>query len=145
VLYNKKGPILDEILQNADKIKELGLRLLEIKERGYPLTDEYEELAYKYLVETESAGDARSRELYADEYRKEKEVEHRLRIDKRGRELMAKIREIDAELKKLNLEIDNLKEKKIPLEVKAGLTASQLLKERFTGLKKAADEAGDEY
>jgi hypothetical protein len=139
VLNRKREQILDEILNNADRIKELELQLLEINEKGYPLTDEYEELGFKYLTEIESANDARSRELYLDEYRKSKEMEHRLRVDKRGRELMAKIREFDIEQKKCKLEIANLKEKKIPLEVKAGITISQLLKERMVQLKVEED------
>ena len=138
---NRRERILDELLQNADRIKEMELQKLDLLREHGPMAEELEEIAYRLLTEIESANDARSRELYSDEYRKDKEVEHRLRIDKRAKELTPGFRKFDIELKKLDLEITNLKERKIPLEARAGIALDQLIKERLSQIREENEEA----
>lgn len=136
---NERVAILDELIHNADRRKELELKRLEIKQEQQPIVEEYREIQYRYLTDVESANDARSRELYADEIRKEKEVDHRLRIDRRAKELISQLRQFDVEYKKMEIEIDNLDEKRIPLMAKAGIYLPASVK-RALEEEKAEDE-----
>jgi ABC-type multidrug transport system ATPase subunit len=110
-----------KLMEMADKVAELERKKLELENEGDPLREDYEEMEYEATLDVEKAGDAKSKALYADPYRKEQEIDHRLRIDPKAKELAARLDKIEYEVDKINIELDKLESQKRVLEGIAGV------------------------
>ena len=115
---------INEVTQIADAVKEFELKRLALEKEQQPLLQEYQELEYKHLTEIESAADARSRALYANENRKIMELQHRLRRDQKAKELTEKFTGMQSELERIQVELNHLKDKRLSALSAIGLVRS---------------------
>jgi hypothetical protein len=97
-----------ELLNIGDALKELELKKLDLANETKPLLADFQEIRYKLITAVENTGDVRSRDLYADEDRKNIEIEHRLRMDAKAIELRKKLTQLQYEIEKAEIEIDHL-------------------------------------
>jgi hypothetical protein len=114
---------LTELGQVSDRLKDLKLKRLELESEQEPIVLDYKEVRYKYLVAIENEDDPRG--IFANEDRKQDELEHRLRLDPEARDLSLKLRQSYKDLEQADIEIENLKDKKMVLLTTLGLPFPQ--------------------
>jgi len=134
---------LAELTRVSDGIKELKLKRLRLEAEQEPIVTDYQEIRYRHLVEIENEG-AKSKALYANDERKQEELEHRLRLDLEAKELSLRLRRKAQEIKQTDIEIENLKDKKLVLLTSLGLPFPQDLMDILDEEMEEEDEEQDE-
>ncbi len=138
---------LAELGRISDGIKELKLKRLELEAEQDPILHEYKETRFRHLLSIENMEDLRSNALFANDERKQDELEHRLRLDPKAKELSLRLRQKSREIEQVDIEIENLKDKKLVCLTSLGLPFPQDIMDILSdGMEEAdyTDEDGDE-
>ncbi len=112
--------MIEELLQIADRIKDLRLELKRLQREHRDLWKKRDELEYRHYTEIYNAVDEKGKLIYTKEDRRRREVEHRLRNDKEAIELNTKSKEFSEKEERISSEIERLQDRKITLLVALG-------------------------
>ena len=135
---------LAELAQVSDAVKELKLKKLDLQSEQETIVTEYKEVRYQHLVALENEADERTRALCSNEGRKREELEHRLRLDPRAKELALKLHQNARENEQVDIEIENLKDKKLVYLTSLGLPFPQDIMDIISCELEEDDESQDE-
>lgn len=119
-----------ELLDIIDRIKELELKKDKVEKALSPLREEYAEIRYHLYDQVYETLDEKGKLKYSNEDRRESEVQHRLRNDKRAVELQNERTQYLDELSKIITEINRLQGRKLVLLVSMGAPLPQDIMDR---------------
>ncbi len=114
-----------ELLEIIDYVKELELKKNKIERALSPLREEYAEIRYHLCDQVYETVDEKGKLKYSNEDRRQSEVQHRLRTDKRAVELLNEIKQYRDEIEEIITEINRLQDRKLVLLVSMGAPLPQ--------------------
>lgn len=135
---------LTELGLVSDTLKELKLQKLRLQAEQEPIVTDYKEIRYKHLVALEHETDEWIKAVCGSEDRKREELEHRLRLDPQAKELASKLHQNSREIEQTDIEIENLKDKKLVYLTSLGLPFPQDIMDIISCEMEEDDENQDE-
>jgi RNase adaptor protein for sRNA GlmZ degradation len=135
---------LAELASVSDTLKELKLKKLWLQAEQEPIVTDYKEVRYKHLVALEHETDERLKAVCASEERKREELEHRLRLDPQAKTLALRLHQNSREIQEADIEIENLKDKKLVYLTSLGLPFPQDIMDIISCEMEEDDENQDE-
>jgi len=116
----ERDKVIEELLQIADRIRDLTLELKRLGRAHQDLHEKYSELGYRHYTEVCNAVKEKGKPIYTNEDRRRHEVEHRLRNDKDAIELRTKRKGLDEKEEQVVSELNRLQDRKLILLVSLG-------------------------
>ena len=135
---------LAELAQVSDNLKDLKLQKLRLQAEQEPIVTDYQEVRYRHLVALESETGERIKAVCVNEERKREELEHRLRLDPQAKALALKLHQNSREIEQTDIEIENLKDKKLVYLTSLGLPFPQDIMDIISCEMEEDDEDRDE-
>ena len=116
----EKEKTTKELLQIADTVKNLTIKMRNLERERQGLSEEYQEIEYKHYNDIFAVVDEKGKPLYSNENRRRREINHILRHDKQALQIRKQMKHYDEQIDKIVTEINRLQDRKLILLVSLG-------------------------